>query len=170
MVKLTANESGGTSPYAYAWSGTAQTTKTVNGLTLAHTVTVTDANGCIATDNVLLTPTTPLIVIGATWRLTLNVLEKTLVLTIVAAIGGVAPITYTWSNGFVGINNQNLLAGSYTVTIEDANQCFETRTVSVGQPLTKVDPVFLKQMKLVIILKWFCHFYPNWRYWKYLHV
>ncbi len=45
---ITANVSGGTSPYIYAWED-GQSTQTISGLTArAYKVTITDANNCIA--------------------------------------------------------------------------------------------------------------------------
>ena len=42
----------------------------------------------------------------------------------ISATGGQAPYTYVWSNGFVGQNLTMLCAGTYNVTITDANGCF----------------------------------------------
>lgn len=56
-VSFTASASGGTSPYQYQWSnGTSGTGITVQpGVNTAYTVTVTDDNGCTASDVVNLT-------------------------------------------------------------------------------------------------------------------
>ena len=48
----TATPSGGTSPYTYAWSPSGGSSATESGLTAGtYTVTVTDANGCIVSDD-----------------------------------------------------------------------------------------------------------------------
>lgn len=49
--------------------------------------------------------------------------------------GGQAPFTYLWSNGLTGAQVQNLGAGTYTVTINDANQCTNTASVTLTEPL-----------------------------------
>ena len=55
----TATPTGGTSPYAYSWTGSVQTTQTVTGLALGgYTVTVTDNKGCTATGNTTIGSTT----------------------------------------------------------------------------------------------------------------
>ncbi|MEY4928069.1 MAG: hypothetical protein RI894_2505 [Bacteroidota bacterium] len=48
------------------------------------------------------------------------------------AVGGVAPYTFSWSNGAVGASNTVCTAGTYTVTITDANGCTTTATVVVN--------------------------------------
>ena len=39
------------------------------------------------------------------------------------ATGGVGPYTYSWSNGEIGITQEELEGGTYTVTVTDANGC-----------------------------------------------
>ncbi|MFZ4548940.1 MAG: S8 family serine peptidase, partial [Bacteroidales bacterium] len=58
---VTVSSGGGTTPYSYAWScDPAQTTQTASGLTTGtYWVTVTDANSCSATSNILVTQPTP---------------------------------------------------------------------------------------------------------------
>ncbi|MBA4241337.1 MAG: hypothetical protein C0448_11460 [Sphingobacteriaceae bacterium] len=45
-----------------------------------------------------------------------------------------APYNYSWSNGAVTEDINNLTAGSYTVTVTDANSCITTSTVLISQP------------------------------------
>ena len=46
------------------------------------------------------------------------------------------PITYTWSDGFVGSFNMSLCTGVYLVTITDAYGCSINTTINVGNVLT----------------------------------
>ncbi len=50
----------------------------------------------------------------------------------VNASGGQIPYSYNWSNGATTQVITNLGAGSYTVTVTDANNCAETCTANVG--------------------------------------
>jgi hypothetical protein len=48
--------------------------------------------------------------------------------------GGTAPYNYQWNTSATSQDLQNLLAGTYVVTITDANGCLLTSTMSVAQP------------------------------------
>ncbi|MBK9638032.1 MAG: SprB repeat-containing protein [Bacteroidetes bacterium] len=47
--------------------------------------------------------------------------------------GGTAGYTYNWSNGFSGEDPSALIAGTYTVTVTDANLCTATTSANVTQ-------------------------------------
>ncbi|MBK8722127.1 MAG: hypothetical protein IPL95_07580 [Saprospiraceae bacterium] len=52
----------------------------------------------------------------------------------VAVSGGTVNYTYLWSNGGTTASINNLIAGTYTVTVTDANGCKKTSSVVVNQP------------------------------------
>lgn len=45
--------------------------------------------------------------------------------------GGVAPYTYEWNDGFETPNRVDIAAGTYTLTVTDANECTATETVEI---------------------------------------
>lgn len=49
-------------------------------------------------------------------------------------IGGVGPYSYLWDNGVNTANNDNLTAGTYSVTITDANGCTTTNSELLSEP------------------------------------
>ncbi|MBE0641434.1 MAG: tandem-95 repeat protein, partial [Bacteroidales bacterium] len=51
-----------------------------------------------------------------------------------SASGGTGSLTYTWADGPTGATRSNLFAGSYTVTVADANSCEEVRTYTITEP------------------------------------
>ena len=57
----------------------------------------------------------------------------------VTATGGMAPLQYTWNNGWNGATASGLCPGDYTVIATDASGCSRSQVVSVA---AKNDPVF----------------------------
>ena len=130
---------GGTSPYTYNWNTTpAQFTATANNLTANnYMVTVTDNNGCIATDEVaILQPT--LLVIGLTnqQNITCNGIGNGLLS--VNVTGGVAPYQYNWNGGLLPNSAiiSNLNAGNYSLVVTDVNGCTQNASYTITQPFT----------------------------------
>jgi len=52
----------------------------------------------------------------------------------VNATGGTSPYRFAWSNGATTQTISSLLAGSYNVTVTDANNCTANRNIVVNQP------------------------------------
>jgi hypothetical protein len=128
----TAAASGGTGPYTYKWStNPQQTTATVTNLGPgSYTVTVTDVNGCTATAVVSIAAALqPNVVITASANATCDQPGS----ATAAASGGAGPYTYKWNtNPQQTTATASLFAGSYTVTVTDANGCTATASVTIG--------------------------------------
>jgi gliding motility-associated-like protein len=131
----TAIPAGGTGPYTYSWNTTpVQTTATATGLGIGtYTVTVKDANLCTATTSVTITQ--PAAALNGSTLVT-NVLcsggnNGAINLTVT---GGTAPYTFLWSNSAITEDLNNLVPGSYTVKVTDANGCFINSTAQVTEP------------------------------------
>ncbi len=126
--------SGGTPVYAYAWNN-GQTSSNATGLTAGtYTVTVTDANGCAfsTTANVTNAVGETASISGSTPVSCFGGSNGT---ATVSAVGGLAPYTYTWNpTGQTTPTATGLTAGSYTVTVQDANGCSATASVIITQP------------------------------------
>ena len=124
---------GGTSPYTYDWN-TGQSTDTILGLTSGnYTVTVSDKNGCTSVSTLLISEPSQLdLQLGSKTDVSchgasngnVNVLPN----------GGTLPYTFNWSNGATNDSLINIVAGTYTVTLTDANACTDTLTVDIFQP------------------------------------
>ena len=124
--------SGGTTPYTYTWSD-GQTTATATGLAAGtYTVTVIDSNACMITSTVTITEPTELDVNYENSDVSCYGFSDAVASAF--ASGGTAPYTYVWSDGQTGENATNLAAGTYTVTVTDANGCVDSATVTITQP------------------------------------
>lgn len=126
-----ANASGGTPGYTYSWFPSGTSGSATNGLSAgAYTVTVTDANGCIASASTIVTEPAA---INLTTSSTPSGCGTSDGSATVNVNGGSGPYTYLWSSGgSTGSTANNLPAGSYTVTVTDANGCSNSTSVVVS--------------------------------------
>lgn len=129
----TATPAGGTGPYTYVWAPLGGNASTANNLPPGtYTCTITDANGCVSTTSVTITEPPQLTVSSAGLDATCNGVCNGQVTSIPA--GGVQPYSFMWSNGCTSPSCNSMCAGSYTVTITDANGCTTTSTSIVNEP------------------------------------
>ncbi len=121
---------GGVSPYVFRWSTGASTSSIASLAPGVYNVTVTDSNGCDAIAGVQITQppqlTLSLMQTQGTCQDTANGSLTA------AASGGTPPYTYAWNGGATGPVRSNLPAGTYTVTVSDANGCTATATRTIA--------------------------------------
>ncbi|MES2431256.1 MAG: hypothetical protein V4556_09975, partial [Bacteroidota bacterium] len=115
---ITVTASGGTAPY----TGTGSFTGLAAG---TYSYTVTDANSCSKTISVTLTEPTPLVVSATHTNILCN--SAATGTATVNATGGTAP--YTGTGTFTG-----LVAGTYSYTVTDANNCSDVVSVTITEP------------------------------------
>src|SRR5690606_29941946 len=131
---------GGTSPYTYYWSNGATGT-TIDSLTAGiYQLTVTDANGCTATDSVEIAQ--PSAALYASYVMPSAVFcyggsDGAVDVTVTV---GTMPYSYQWSNGMSTEDLTGVAAGNYTLTVTDANGCMFNLTATVTQPLAPLSP------------------------------
>ncbi|MBK8845182.1 MAG: SprB repeat-containing protein [Bacteroidetes bacterium] len=127
--------SGGFAPYLFLWSNAASTQNLVGLAAGTYTVTVTDANGCTKTASQILTqPSTFDVIISNFTNVSCNGASNGTIN--ITASGGTTPYGYVWSNGSTIQNQTGLVAGTYTVTVTDANGCTKTASQILTQPST----------------------------------
>ncbi|AKQ46482.1 hypothetical protein TH63_13990 [Rufibacter radiotolerans] len=127
------NVTGGTAPYNYSVDGgTFQASATFGSLAAGtHTITVKDANGCIFTEDVTLIniagPSFTLVAQSSTCG------ANNGTITVGAVTGGTAPYSYSLdgTNFQASTTFNNLLAGTYTIMVRDANGCALARQIVV---------------------------------------
>ncbi len=129
----TATATGGTSPYTYVWSN-AKNGATIDNLSNGnYTVTVTDKNGCTATQSTTIGTPTPEL------NITIEVINVKCPSgkdgsAKVNVTGGTSPYTFEWSNNAKNALNDGLPAGTYIVTVTDAKKVKQVKSVTVKQP------------------------------------
>jgi len=132
---LTAMLNDSTEVATFLWSN-GDTSAMASSLSAGiYSVTVTNANGCTAslTDSI----TEPSSVLGNTLTSFRNVSCNggTDGFINFEERGGTSPYKYLWSNGDTTANITGLSAGSYTISVTDANNCGpSTRTITISQP------------------------------------
>ncbi|MCC6463090.1 MAG: hypothetical protein IT260_21650 [Saprospiraceae bacterium] len=130
---IVANPGGGTFPYTYQWS-TGGFGDEINGLGEGtYTVTVTDANQCTATAEGSVVNTNE-----GVWLMDSTVDVRCFGgndgFAHISPMSGLPPYTYAWSQGDSTQDIVNMMAGTYTVTVTDANGCSNTWVVDISQP------------------------------------
>lgn len=130
----TVNVTGGLAPFTYAWSNSA-TTASITGVAAGkYYVTVTDALSTSLNDSVTITEPTAIVVTDAITNASANGLTDGAI--DITVTGGTTPYTFVWSNAATTEDISGIGAGSYTVTVTDANACTSANTYSVTQPTT----------------------------------
>jgi hypothetical protein len=124
---------GGTASYSYLWSTGATTSVIISQASGTKSYTITDANGCNATGNVIISqPTSALVTATAVTNILCNG-NATGSATITAS-GGTAAYSYLWSTGSTTSVITSQTAGVKTATVTDANGCTSIKSVSISQP------------------------------------
>jgi gliding motility-associated-like protein len=127
----TLSVTGGTGPFTYSWAPSGGNAITGTGLSAGtYTCTVTDANGCITTQQVTITQ--PTVVTGTTSSIDATC-GNTNGSATANASGGTPGYTYSWSpSGGNAATAPSLGAGIYNCTVTDANGCSTVLTVGVN--------------------------------------
>lgn len=126
---------GGTAPYQYSMDGTTFGSESsfTNLAAGNYTLTIQDANGCIATINTVITEPAALVVTTQTQDINCHGDSDGAITP--TTTGGTAPYEYSLdgtnfqSGAFTGLN-----AGNYTVTLRDANGCSTSASVTLTEP------------------------------------
>ncbi|MBL0340554.1 MAG: gliding motility-associated C-terminal domain-containing protein [Bacteroidetes bacterium] len=139
---LTLSTNGGTLPLQFSINNgvSFQTSNIFNNLAQGvYDVMVTDANGCsAAATGTILEPAQILLNTSSTATLCNGSGDGT---ASVSVLGGVTPYSYNWTGGTTGVTASNLVAGTYIVTVTDANGCSTALAATVLEPL----PITIQQ-------------------------
>lgn len=120
----------GTQPYTYQWSNNS-TFEDISSVTAGtYSVTVTDVNGCEATQSFVINNNTGTLSMGSA-VITNETCGNGQGAINISVSGGALPYSFLWSNGATTEDISSVKAGSYSVTVTDANSCAMSYTYSV---------------------------------------
>ncbi|WP_432670630.1 PKD domain-containing protein [Flavobacterium sp. SM2513] len=137
---------GGTivTDYNFSWTGPngfTSSNQNLAGLFAGnYTLVVTDANGCQQNLEVTLTQSAPIILNYTTTEITCYGANDASFSATIS--GGNAPYQFTWSNLSTALNQNNLSAGAYFITITDNLGCIKVATINIPEaPIFTVNPI-----------------------------
>ncbi|WP_189342881.1 VWA domain-containing protein, partial [Ulvibacter litoralis] len=137
---------GGTAPYTFLWSPNGETTEDLFDLSAGtYSVTITDANGCTVTDSATVQqPASGLSLTSTITDVLCNGVDSGAI--DITVLGGTPPYSYSWSNGETTEDLVNVVAGSYTVIVTDANGCTLTESnLVIEEPTNEINIVLTKE-------------------------
>ncbi len=124
---------GGVTPYVYTWSNESKEQDISNVGAGAYNVTIQDAKGCKRTLNAeILEPSMLNVAIAEINHL--KEFGSTNGNIKISTTGGKSPYKYSWSNGAITQNIENLIAGYYSLIVVDVNGCRKDLKTEITQP------------------------------------
>jgi gliding motility-associated-like protein len=122
--------SGSTGPYTYTWSPSGGNAPSATNLTAGtYVVAVKDAPGCTTTITLTITQPTAITLTVTTNAATCGNLDGSATVT---SAGGTGALTNLWSTGSSSNTIVSLTAGSYSVSVKDANNCSASSVAVIG--------------------------------------
>ncbi len=127
------NPTNGTSPYAFLWGNNSTEQNQSNLSAGSYSVTITDDMSCERIESFSINePSQTLAIIDALTNV--NCKGDSTGSISLKVTGGTSPYTYGWSNDSVSNEQQNLSAGTYAVTVSDANNCELVKELLITEP------------------------------------
>ncbi len=125
---------GGAPPYEYLWSHAFTAEDPFDLIAAQYDVTVVDVNDCSQTASfTVLTEELLSVDVASAIDVFCNGNSDGAIELIVT--GGTPPYNYNWSDGLPSVDTQTgLTAGSYTVTVQDAEECSTEETILINEP------------------------------------
>lgn len=142
------NVSGGTPAYTYEWRNSqfllSQTGPNLTNFPAnSYRYEITDANGCKLVDTLEINQ--PTLLTSSISGVDILCKGDNTGSTAIVAAGGTLPYSYLWNTGDVVPNLSSLFAGTYSVSVVDANNCITTNSIILHEPLDTLGYSFTTQ-------------------------
>jgi len=133
------NVSGGIAPYVYLW-GNGVTSLSLSSLCAGtYHYSITDANGCLSSDSVIVNEPMPIFVNSTVSNITcfggndggISVTPN----------GGTSPFSVLWNTSDTNFIINNLSTGLYTYTLIDNNNCSYSGSIQITEPALNVSNI-----------------------------
>lgn len=130
--------------YIYAWTGPngfISNNQNLNSIIAGtYNLTVTDNQGCSKNLTVVITQSSEIIVSFTTTPITCFGANNASITVTIS--GGNAPYQFQWNNLATTLNQTNLSAGTYTITVTDNVGCSKVQNIIIPEaPLFTVNPI-----------------------------
>ena len=133
---ISISPSGGNGPtYTAHWSNGGSGMNITNLNPGQYTVTITDHNSCSAAQTLTMDSGA---IINTSANVTLPICTSANGSIQLNSSNGKGPYHYQWSGGDTSANKVNLSAGTYNVTVTDANSCSSTRSFTITATMRPV--------------------------------
>lgn len=132
-IVVNVNSGTGTGPFTYTWSNGATTQTNVSLSAGTYNTTVTDAAGCKYVVANTINNLVPVVTIDSIKPLSCSGGNTGKIYTSVS--GGKTSYSYLWSSGQTIEDLNGLSAGTYSLTLTDANGCTSSTTATINKPI-----------------------------------
>jgi hypothetical protein len=124
--------SGGIPAYTEDWGSNNSSSLSVG----TYNYTVTDNNGCIYTNAVSISEPSDIQISSTQNNVsTCGATDGNIDIT---TLGGISPYSFSWSSGQNTEDINSLSAGTFILTVTDANLCTSTHTVTLTEPAAPI--------------------------------
>jgi len=137
----TVNALGSVAPYTYSWSN-GGTNSSINNLSPdSYSVNILSATGCSLSESISIETVDCSVLTASVTKTDQTYYQINDGTAIVNVLGGVAPYTYSWSNGANSASLNNLVPGNYSIDVIDAIGCPVSETFAI-------DPIFCNALSV----------------------
>ncbi len=132
--EITPTVSGGSGSYNYLWTPGGQTTAQLPSIGAGtYTLLVTDANGCTNTEDITISDP-PAISLSFNQLNPVSCNGEADADVEVTVSNGNGPFTYSWENGQTSAQLSDVVAGTYSLTVQDIFACTAIDSVTISEP------------------------------------